>query len=160
MTQPPGQPGGQGPDWGDMGRKLQQAKGPDRLILIGGVLFLIDSFLPWYGAGFGGVNIGGVEVPGFSVSIKGWSAGGLAVLAILFAIAAAIFAGINVAGAGINLGNVNPGLVYLVLGGGAFVFTLLRFVTATSGTKYGLYIALILGAVLAYGGWQKFQSAK
>lgn len=160
MTEPPAPPpapppGGQGPDWGDMGRKLQGAQGSDRLILIAGVLFFVDSFLPWYGVSF---SVAGFSGP--TVNVKGWSAGGLAVLAILFALAATAFAAIRVTGMNVPLGNVNDGMIYLTLGGGAFVFTLLRLLTETSFTKYGLYVALVLSALLAYGGYQKFQSSK
>lgn len=136
-----------GPDWGDAADKLRGATGADRLILIAGVLFFIDSFLPWYGIGFGG----------FNVNIKGWSSGGLAVIAILLAIAATVFAAARVVGWKQPIGTLKDGVVYLALGVGAFAFTLLRWITETSLTKYGLYIALVLGAALAYGGWQKYQ---
>lgn len=148
MEQPPQGP--KPPDWGDMKNKLVAAKGPDRLILIAGVLFLVDSFLPWYGADFGP----------FSVNIKGWSAGGLAVISILFAIAATLFAASQVVGQNIGGLGQSAGTIYLVTGGGAFVFALLRFVTETSLTKFGLYIAIVLGAILAFGGYKKGQTLK
>jgi hypothetical protein len=132
--------------------KLTAARGADRMILIAGLVFFVDSFLPWYG--FGGLLLG-IRVRGFNIS--GWSSGGWAVLAILLAIADMLFAAARVLGANINLGQIKDGMVYMVLGGGAFLFTLLRLLTATSGTKYGLYIALIAAAFLAYGGWMKLQ---
>lgn len=139
-----------GPDWGDAADKLRSATGADRLILIAGVLFFIDSFLPWYGFSFAGFG---------SANIKGWSSGGLAVIAILLALADTAFAAARVLGVKAPIGNLKDGMVYLILGGGAFVFTLLRWITQTSLTKYGLYIAIVLGAALAYGGWQKYQKA-
>lgn len=154
---PPSEPGasgaGSGPDWGDMKGKLQAARGADRMILIAGLVFFIDSFLPWYGVGFRalGIRLGGIN-------ISGWSSGGLAVLAILFALADTIFAAVRVVGAKLELGQIKDGLIYIILGGGAFLFTLLRLLTATSATKYGLYIALVAGAFLAYGGWMKLQA--
>ncbi|MGZ4120727.1 MAG: hypothetical protein ACXVQY_01070 [Actinomycetota bacterium] len=128
--------------------KLTAARGADRMILIAGIVFFIDSFLAWYGVGFRGLGI--------SVHVSGWNSGGLAVISILFAIAATIFAAIRVLGVKLDLGTVNDGLVYLVLGGGAFLFALLRLVTETHFTKYGLYIAIVAGAFLAVGGFQKF----
>ena len=95
---PPSEPGasgaGSGPDWGEMKGKLQAARGADRMILIAGLVFFIDSFLPWYGVGFRalGIRLGGI-------SISGWSSGGLAVLAILLALADMIFAAARVVGA-------------------------------------------------------------
>ena len=148
---PTGSTPGSGPDWGEMKGKLAAAGPADRMILIAGLVFFIDSFLPWYGfsiAGFGGANI------------SGWSSGGLAVLSILLAILAMAFAAVRVFGVKLNLGSVNDGVVYLALGGGAFVFALLRFLTATHLTKYGLFIAIIAGGVLAFGGWQKFNASK
>ena len=140
--------GGQQPDWGQMKDKLTSVTGADRMILIAGLVFFIDSFLPWYG----------VSLFGVSVSENGWGTGGLAVLSILFAIAATAFAAMRVLGVKMDL-PIKDGDLYLALGGGAFLFALLRWVTEMDFTKYGLYIAIIAGAVLAYGGWMK-RSAK
>ena len=155
MEQPPPPPAGgsKPPDWGEMSQKLKAAQGPNRLIMIAGLLFFIDSFLPWYG--FHGTIIG----TRFGFNIKGWSSGGLAVISILLAIAAAALAIAEVVGAMKDSG-AQMGTVSLALTGGAFAFALLRFVTATSATKYGLYIAIILGAVMTYGGYQNFQASK
>ena len=139
----PERPGGA--DWGEMKGKLTAARGADRLILIAGLVFIVDSFLPWYG----------VKVLGFSANASGWSSGGLAVVAILFAIGATAFAAVRVLGIQANLGDLKDGSVYLVLGAGAFAFTLLRLLTQTDFAKYGLFIALVAGAALAYGGFQK-----
>ena len=75
---PPG--AGQGPDWGEMKDKLVAARGADRMILIAGLVFFVDSFLPWYGVG---ITVLGQH---FGANRTGWSVGGLAVLAVLFAI--------------------------------------------------------------------------
>lgn len=147
MTEPPNTPGGDapgGPDWGDMKNQVMAAKGPDRMILIAGVLFFIDSFLPWYGVSFGPA----------SVNISGWSSGGLAVLSILFALAALALAIVRVAKVNISL-PAKDGVLYLTFGGGALLFALLRLVTETNFTKFGLYLAVILGIALAYAGWMK-----
>lgn len=146
---PPPQPpaGGGGPkppDFGEIGNKLKAAQGPDRLILIAGLLFFIDSFLPWYG----------VSVGPFSINAKGWSSGGLAVISILLALAALVVAALSVTGMMKDVG-VPIGTLQLVLCGGALVFALLRFITQTSATKYGLFIAIVLGAVMTYAAWQK-----
>lgn len=146
MTEPPQTPG-QSPDWGDMKDKVMAARGPDRMILIAGALFLVDSFLPWYGFDFGLA----------SANIKGWSAGGLAVLSIVFAIGALVLAATQAIGKAPAL-PMKTGMAYLVLGGGAFAFALLRLITATRLTKFGLYIAIVLGAVLAYGGYMKYKA--
>jgi hypothetical protein len=150
----PGSGGSGQPDWSEMKGKLTAAGGDDRMILIAGLVFFIDSFLPWYGfrISFGGVGIG--------ANISGWSSGGLAVLAIVFALLATVFATLRVLGVKLDLGTVKDGVVYLALGGGALLFAVLRFVTETSLTKYGLYVAIVAGVFLALGGWRKFSATK
>ena len=147
MDQPPagGQPpdGPRAPDWGDMKGKLAAAKGPERLILIAGLLFFIDSFLPWYG--FGGFNV------------SGWNSGGLAVIAILLGLAATLL--VLAATVGMQIPVQTTGALLLGLCGGALLFTVLRFVTETRLTKYGLYLAIVFTAVMAYGAWQRYKSA-
>lgn len=148
MGQPPGggppvSPGAGGPDWGDMKGKLAAAKGPERLILIGGLLFFIDSFLPWYG--FGPFNV------------SGWSVGGLAVIAILLGLAATLL--VLASTVGMQLPVQATGPLLLGLSGGALLFVVLRFVTETSLTKYGLYLAIVFTAVMAYGAFQRYKAA-
>jgi len=153
---PPSEPGasgaGSGPDWGEMKGKLQAARGADRMILIAGIVFLVDSFLPWYGFRLTALGLT------LGHDFSGWSSGGWAVLSILFALAATLFAAARVVGAKLDLGQIKDGLVYIVLGGGAFLFVLLRLLTETHLTKYGLYVALVAGAFLAYGAWMKLQA--
>src|SRR5690348_7564648 len=154
---PPSEPGasgaGSGPDWGEMKDKLQAARGADRMILIAGLVFFVDAFLPWYGAGLKalGINLG-------TFTASGWHSGGWAVLAIIFAIADTLFAAAKVLGANINLGSLKDGQLYTILGVAAFLCALLRLATFHHITKYGLYIAIIAGAFLAYGGWMKLQA--
>src|SRR5437764_1814220 len=138
-------PGKSGPDWGEMKNKLAAARGADRMILIAGLVFLIVSFLPWIGIG--------------PLSASGWSSGGLAVLAILLALLALAFAVVRALGVDMDLGTVEDGLIYVVLGGGALLFSLLRLITLPRlfGARYGLYVALIAGAFLTYGRWMKLQ---
>src|SRR5438270_1716494 len=94
---PPSEPGasgaGSGPDWGEMKGKLAAARGADRMILIAGLIFFIDSFLPWYGVKLGILG---------TFTRSGWGMGGLAVLAILFGIADTVFAAMRVLGANLN----------------------------------------------------------
>ena len=154
---PPSKPGaagaGSGPDWGEMKGKLQAARGADRIILVAGLVFFIDAFLPWYG-----VRFRAAKIHFASLNASGWHSGGWAVLAIIFAILDMLFVAARVLGAKFDLGQMQDGVVYIVLGGGAFLFTLLRLITVSNFTKYGLYIALVAGAFLAYGGWMKLQA--
>jgi len=146
LSQPPTPPGGgsKPPDFGEMTQKLRAAQGPNRLIMIAGLLFFVDSFLPWYG------------VLGFNVS--GWTIGGWATFAILAAIAATVLAAADVLGATKDM--KIPAELMLGLCGGALVFSVLRWLTLTRATKYGLFFGIILGAVMTYAGYQKYQASK
>lgn len=149
---PTNAPGDQGsPDWEQAKDKLLGVTGADRMILVAGLVFFIDSFLPWYGVSFRGF---GADI---SANVSGWSSGTLAVLAIIAAILATVFAAMRVLGAKLDLGGIKDGTVYLGLGAAAFLFALLRWLTETNFTKYGLFVAIIAGAVLAYGGYLKNQ---
>ena len=154
MTEPPVPPpggGSQPPDWGEMRMKLRRAQGPNRVMLVSGVLFFVDSFLPWYGVG---LSIAGVHV---GLNAKGWGSGGLAVIAILLGLAATVLAAIEVTGA-LSTGNMSTGTTSFMLAGGAFAFVVLRLATETNFTKFGLYLALVLTAVMAYAGWQNWKA--
>ena len=157
MTEPPAPPptGGspQSPDWGAMGQKLRSAHGPNRILLIAGLLFFVDSFLPWYGAS--GTFLG----HRISIHVSGWRSGGLAVLAIVLGLVATALAALEVTGA---LGDTNlpSGALAVGLSGTALFFVLLRWVTETNFTKYGLFVGLILTAVMTYAGYQKLQTSK
>ena len=105
-SDPPGK--GSGPDWAEMKDKLTAARGADRMILIAGFVFFVVSFLPWIGIG--------------PLNASGWSSGGLAVLAILLALLALAFAVVRALGVDMDLGTVEDGLIYVVLGGGALLF--------------------------------------
>jgi hypothetical protein len=151
MTQPPTPPpdgGSKPPDFGEMGQKLRGAEGPDRLILIAGALFFIDSFLPWFR----------IRFLGFSGTASGWSYGGVGLIAILCAIAAT---GIAVAGvAGMKMGSSKQtGQLLLGLSGGALVFAVIRWLTHPSLAAFGLYIAIVLGAIMTYASYQKFTAS-
>jgi hypothetical protein len=149
-----GPPGPTGPDWRQAAGRLGQARGPDRLILVAGLLLFVDSFLPWYGVK--GVVAALLRAAGASPNVRGWSAGGLAVLAILCALAAT-----GVAAAGV-VGAARPSrdlaVLTLALAGGSLVFVLLRFLTQMDFARYGLYAAIVLAAVMTYGAYRKYRA--
>jgi len=149
---PPEAPGGGAPDWGAMKGKLTAAKGPERLILVAGTLFFIDSFLPWYGVS------GSIAGIGFSANASGWSSGGLAVIAILVGLAATVLVLLSTVGVEMPVQATGP--LLLGLCGGALLFVLLRLVMETSFTKFGLYLAIVFTGVMAYAAWQRYKAAE
>lgn len=146
--------GSAAPDWNEAKAKLTGATGADRMILVAGLVFVVSTFLPWFGASAGG----------FSSSVSGWSSGGLGLLAVLFGFAATAFAVIRVLGMKITL-PMEDKMLYLVLGAGAFAFTLIRMLTypkggagilgISIGPKWGIFVALVAAVGLAWGGLQK-----
>lgn len=162
---PPSAGGPKPPDLADMGKKLQAAQGPDRLLLIAGFLFFVATFLPWFR----------VRVVGFgSASGNAWNTGGLAVLAALFGLATLAFAVVAITG--ILKPNPSFGLLALVLAGGTLLFTLLRFLFKPGGDAegaaaavlknaikvsrgIGLWAALVLAIIMAVAAYQKYQAS-
>ena len=126
----------------------------------GGVALLIVMFLPWYGVD--------VEVGGFSASesANAWEALGFIDILLFLCAVAAI--GLVAARASGNLPEDVPWPVLLV-GAGALALLLVLFrlldipapdvpaVAESSvdfGREFGLFLALIAAAAIAYGGWR------
>jgi hypothetical protein len=130
---------------------VKQLKGNDRFIVGGGVLVFLASFFPWYGGSFSGAG------SSFSSSVRGWSAGGLAVLGILLCVAAAAFVVLTIMG---TLKDVTlptgPALLVAGASGLGAVFFLLRWITLPSGGVSGLagsyHYGPRIGLFLALGG--------
>jgi hypothetical protein len=112
----------------------------------GGLLVLISSFLPWYGASF----------RGFSDSVSGWNSGWawipiLLCIAVAGVVAAREFGGARLPAAG----PVGPALLLLAVAGLATLLILLRWLTLPSsdfpgvdtGPRVGLFLGLI-GAII------------
>lgn len=156
---PPATPGGT-PDWDDMKGKLTEAKGPDRILLITGLVFVVCTFLPWYR----------VRITGFgSVSDNAWGVGGLGVLAALLGWATFIVA----VGAVVGVIKRSASIDMLALGlaGGTLLFTLLRLVFEPGGEVeslslgalkitrgIGLWVGLVAALGMAYAAWQKYSA--
>lgn len=130
----------------------RQVNNNDAVVIGAGILMLIDSFLPWYGVGFQGFG---------SVSIKGWSAGFLSWFSILLVLAAAGIAAAKVfAGQVVRAGSqVGPALLLLILSGLATVLLLLRLITQSSYTKFGLFLGILLAAAQAVFSFLSFRTS-
>jgi hypothetical protein len=118
-----------------------------KLILGAGVLLFIDTFLDWQhvSASFGGVTVGGGQSAwhGFWGIVMG-----LMVVGLVLWTAAKAF--------GVALPPAIPdGLFSLALGVLIPVFALLKAIT-DDYVHWPAWIGVILGAVIAYGGWLVF----
>jgi hypothetical protein len=132
-----------------------------KILLVGGILLLIDSFLQWQRVciDFGGVAGLGTRCGGFSA----WAGSGsfFGLLMGLSTLALLIWEGIQLAGAGDNIKVPIPASkVSAYLGFGVAGFGILKLLLVLiSDVKPSLFgwIGLILILVIGYGAWMKFQ---
>jgi len=109
-----------------------------KITLIGGIALLISSFLPWYGA--------------FGFSINGWDSQFWAIFGILLGIAAATILALKVFGVfTAAIGPFKPEQIALMLGALSTLFLLLRWITETSSTKFGLFLGILSAAAITFG---------
>jgi len=168
MSNPPNPTGGSGQPnqqveqakqlWNNMSRGRQ-------IGLVGAVVGLIATFLPWYGISAG--NFG-------STSWSAWGGGIWSLLAILsIVVGGAIILMPLLMGTGKTVRGMIPSLpptvtdARVVLGAGVavVVFTLLFIVTSghnnldgsgiSAGPSFGAYVAIICGAAIAYAGYMQ-----
>jgi len=116
-------------------------------VLITGVLFLIDTFLPW----------NRFCVIGLCESVNGWS--GTGVIAGLLALALVVWEGLNAAGA-LDAVTVPKALVSAVLAAGAALFALLRALLNLELASFGLWIGIILALAMGYAAYVRFQESQ
>jgi hypothetical protein len=126
----------------------------DLVIMGSGVLMIIVSFLPWYGASFAG----------FSSTVSGWNAGFGAWFSILLVIAVAAVTAARVFGGrsmpAVGNGAVGWGFITAAVSALAFIIMLLRWVTFPSGShgvsaggRFGIYIGLVIAIVQTVYGY-------
>jgi hypothetical protein len=130
----------------------------DKILLGGGLLFLIGSFLPWQRICSAGIQ----DRPGECTSFSMWSgdASILGVLAGLMAIILLVAGGLTLAGVALPV-TVPPSAVLSGLALGTAGVALLKFLFIVgSDAGYGAFIGFILTVAIAYGGWMKMQEAK
>ena len=121
-----------------------------KILLVGALLFLIDSFLPWQRACAGA----------FCASANAWSGNGsfAGIIASLLAIALLAWEGIQATGTNLNLNLTVPASrISAFIAAGVILFGVIKFllVVGTFGS-YGAWIGLVILLALAYGAWLKF----
>jgi hypothetical protein len=115
----------------------------------GGIVSLINLFLPWYGVDFGF---------GASVSANAFDAGFLAWAGAFLAIAAGALVLLKALGVfTAKAGNLTTEQLAMILGAVGTLFILLKLLFDNDFTKFGLYLGLIAAAAATAGA---FLSAK
>lgn len=118
---------------------------PQKIGIGGAVLLLIASFLPWYS--FGGI------------SINGWDAEFLAWGGIVLGVAAGVVMLLKALGKqDISAGGLASEQIALALASASFVLIVLRLLTESSFSSFGLYLAIVAAAVTAYGAFQEMKA--
>lgn len=134
----------------DMARMTTGSK----IVLGTAILLFISLFLPWQGVGGG--EAFGIEVPG--VNFNGFR--GLGILVAILCIAVIVWEGMLAAGVSINMGTTSPVLIGAALAGATALFTIITFLTMLSGVQWGAFVGLILGLVMGYGAYVRFQEGQ
>ncbi len=117
-----------------------------KITLIGGIVLLVSSFLPWYGA--------------FGFSINGWDSEFWAILGILFGLAAALILALKVFDVtDVAFGPFKAEQIVLMLGALSTIFIVLRWITETSLVKYGLFLAMVSAVAITFGAFTAMKEA-
>ncbi len=117
-----------------------------KIAIVSGVVLIINLFLPWYGI--------------LGININAFDSGFLAWFGSLLAIAAAVLLALKVfASNAIKLGNLQTEHLALLLGGLGFVLIVLRFLTESSLTKFGLFLGILASAAVTAGAYMSMKEA-
>lgn len=122
-----------------------------KIMLGGGILLLIDSFLSWQKVCIPIADICGTA--------SMWSGNGafFGVIAGLLTIVVIVWEILALAGTNLNVG-MPASKLGAYLGFGVVGFTVLKFIFAlTESPSFGAYVGLILALVVGYGAWMRFQ---
>jgi hypothetical protein len=117
-----------------------------KLALIGGAVTVVALFLPWYG--FLGFNINA-----FDSGFLAWGGS-------LIAIAGAVVLLLKALGTTeVSLGDFKAEQVAVALGGLGFVLVLLRWITESNLTRFGLFLGILGSAAVAAGAFLAMREA-
>lgn len=117
-----------------------------KLALGGGALLVVALFLPWYG-------VFGFNIAAFDSGFYAWGGS-------LIAIAGAVILLLKELGTTeVAIGDFKTEQVAVGLGGLGFVLIVLRWLTQTNLVKFGLFVAIIGSAAVAYGAFMAMKDA-
>jgi hypothetical protein len=117
-----------------------------KMALIGGVILVINLFLPWYGTF-------GFNLNAFDAEFLAWGGS-------LLAIAGAAVLLLKAMGTrDVEAGQFKPEQLATMLGGAGTVLIVLRWLTETNFVKYGLFVGLAAAAVVTFGAFTSMRDA-
>ncbi|MDX6537546.1 MAG: hypothetical protein QOD37_1887 [Gaiellales bacterium] len=115
----------------------------------GAVVLLISTFFSW-----GKVSLGPI-----TLNVSGWDTGALGKLVFFAALIAIILVVIDYMKVDVSQMPIPVSLALVGAAAAGLLFVILRFLFMPDGLSraWGLYLAIIAAAVLAYGAWLKLQ---
>ena len=127
-----------------------------RILLGGGVLLLIDSFLTWQRDC---PSLAGVEPSCTNVhSMWGGSGAVFGVLAGILLLAMLAWEGLRVANVAVDIGApVDAAKVGAYLGLGVLAMVLIKFIFVLTSAALGAWLGLVLALAIGYGAWMRLQ---
>jgi hypothetical protein len=120
-----------------------------KILLIAGVLYLIDLFLPWQRAC---VDLGLEGVQGPCETSSG--ASGIGALNLLLVLALLVWEGLMLSNVEIN---APRSLVSAGLSAAIVVFAILKILVDNDFIYVWAWVGLVLALVIGYGGWMRWQ---
>ena len=127
-----------------------------KVLLGGGILYLIVLFFPWFGVGGELGDLG--EALGVDTSVSGFS--GLGVFSGILVFLLLVWEGMAAAGSGVKLGTTSPALVGAILGGLAALTGILNVLFNMSVAQISAWIGVVVAVALLYGAYVRFQESK
>lgn len=117
-----------------------------KMALVGGVVLIINLFLPWYG-------VLGININAFDTGFLGWGGS-------IIAIAGAAILLMKAMGTrDVEAGQFKPEQLATILGAAGFVLIVLRWLTETTFVKFGLFLGIIAAAVVTFGAFTSMREA-
>lgn len=115
----------------------------------GAVVLLISTFFSW----------GKFSVGPISLNVSGWDTGALGKLVFFAALIAIILVVVDFMKVDVSQMPIPVSLALVGAAAAGLLFVILRFLFMPDGLSraWGLYVAIIAAAVLAYGAWLKLQ---
>ncbi|MEX2613893.1 MAG: hypothetical protein WD380_09970 [Gaiellaceae bacterium] len=125
-----------------------------QIMLVGGVLLVIDLFLPWQDFDLGGI----ADEFGVDATFSGWRGFAGVVLGLLTIVLIA-WIGVRIAGIDIPL-PVSAAMTAALLGGLILAFAIIKMLSILGDEQtIWSYVGVILAAAIAFGAWQTVQAA-
>jgi hypothetical protein len=124
------------------GFDISKLSTPSKILLGGGIVYLIDLFLPWQRLCF-------LDICGSASGMEG-----IGVLNLLLVVALVVWEGLAFSSAQIQAPRAP---ISAALAGAIVVFTLLKIVIDNEAIYIFAWVGLVLALVIAYGGWMRWQ---